>query len=362
LETERDATVDEAERANLQSRISSLISRIAILQQDLEDLTAPEELDVGQIVIPAELPEAPSSPNHMMTLIMALLVGTVLGIAAAFLRERLDDSLRGRSDLENYAGVPVLAVVPLVRSWKRRDKPIIVSRDEPEAPAAEAYRTLRTGVLFDAASRNNTKVVLITSPEAGEGKTTTAANLAVSLAQAGKRVIIVSADLRRPRLHEFFGGDHTRGLTNILVGEKRFGEVAQRASAVGNLSLLHSGPVPRNPAELVGSQAMRSLMLELRNEADFVIIDAAPVLAVADSLTLAGYADAVILVADAQTTKRTAVMQSREHLERVQARVIGAVLNNFDPSKAWGYHSYTAYRGYMEEEEQPAASSLHRRT
>jgi polysaccharide biosynthesis transport protein len=346
IEGELAGATSDSERARLQSQINILVSQIAILQQRLEDIATPEELNVGQVVIPAELPESPSSPNHVMNLLMALVVGTALGVSAAFLRERLDDRLRGRIDLEANAGVPVLAVIPAVRSWRHRDESMIVSLDLPDSPPAEAYRTLRTGVLFDAAATSTTKVVLVTSPEAGEGKTTTAANLGVSLAQAGKKVIIVAADLRRPRLQSFFDRNGDKGLTNVLVGETRLSDVLDRVPAVNNLSLVHCGPIPANPAELLGSQSMKSLMLELRSEADFVIIDAAPLLAVADSLTLAGYSDAVILVADAEKTQRTAVMHSRENLERVRARLIGAVLNNFDPSKARGYHSYTAYRGY----------------
>jgi capsular exopolysaccharide synthesis family protein len=214
---------------------------------------------------------------------------------------------------------------------------------DPDSSPAEAYRTLRTGVLFDAASHNGSEVVLVTSPEAGEGKTTTTANLGVALAQAGKRVLLLSADLRRPRLQSFFDLSGEMGLTNVLAGEERLSSAIVRPFGMNNLSLLPSGPVPGNPAELLGSQSMRSLMMEIRNEADVVLIDAPPVLAVADSLTLAQYADAVLLVADSEKTQRSAIHQARQHLHRVRARVMGAVLNNFDPSTARTYHSYAPY-------------------
>jgi protein-tyrosine kinase len=212
---------------------------------------------------------------------------------------------------------------------------------DPEAPEAEAYRTLRTGVLFDAAS-NNTKMILVTSAEAGEGKTTTTANLGVSLAQAGKRVALVSADLRRPRLQEFFGKHQGPGLTNVLAGELTLSEALARPAQTHNLTLLTSGPVPGNPAELLSSQSMRSLMLELRTEADFILIDAPPLLVVADSLMLAQLVDGVILVADAERTHRSAVHQTRQLLARVNARMIGAVLNNFEASKTRGYQPYSS--------------------
>jgi protein-tyrosine kinase len=197
-------------------------------------------------------------------------------------------------------------------------------------------------VLFDAAS-NNTKMILVSSAEAGEGKTTTTANLGVSLAQAGKRVVLVSADLRRPRLQDFFDKDQGPGLTNVLAGELTLSEALTRASHMQNVSMLPSGPVPGNPAELLSSQSMRSLMLELRSEGDFILIDAPPLLAVADSLMLAQLVDGVIVVADAERTHRSAVQQTRQLLGRVNARVIGAVLNNFDATRTRGYQTYTTY-------------------
>jgi capsular exopolysaccharide synthesis family protein len=200
--------------------------------------------------------------------------------------------------------------------------------------------------LFEAASQNGSEVVLITSPEAGEGKTTTAANLGVALAQAGKRVLLLSADLRRPRLQTYFDLSGNLGLTNVLAGEERLASAVVRPFGMNNLSLLPSGPVPGNPAELLGSQSMRSLMLEIRNEAEVILVDAPPVLAVADSLTLAQFADAVLLVADAEKTQRSAVHQTRQHLNRIRARVMGAVLNNFNPATARSYYAYAPYTGY----------------
>jgi succinoglycan biosynthesis transport protein ExoP len=338
------ASPSEADRLELEIRRDSLVGRIALLEDRLEGLT-PATLEVGQIVQPAPLPTDPASPNHKLVLAMALVAGIALGIGSAFVAERFDDRLRGRRDLEVQSGVPVLAVVPAARSLRKQTAPTIVTVTDPDSVQAEAYRTLRTGILFDAASKSGTKVILITSPVAGEGKTTTTANLGVSLAQAGKRIILVSADLRRPRLHDFLGEINSRGLTNVLSGELSLSQ-ALRRSPVGNLSFLPSGPVPANPAELLSSQRMRALLTELRNEADFVLIDTAPVLAVADSLTLAQLADAVLLIADADQTQRSAIEQAKEHLLRVNARLIGAVLNNFHPSKSRVYQPYSAYTGY----------------
>jgi capsular exopolysaccharide synthesis family protein len=342
VNAELTQTTDDAETAALEGRITELVSERAILRGELEELTTPASLSVGTVIREAERPGEPASPDHILNFAMALLVGLGLGVGAAFVQERLDDRLRGRADLESHAGVPVLAVVGNVRSWRRRDQVKVVTLTEPESSVAEAYRTLRTGVLFDAAS-NTTKMILLTSAEAGEGKTTTTANLGVSLAQAGKRVVLVSADLRRPRLQDFFGKDQGPGLTNVLAGELTLSEALSRVPQMQNVSMLPSGPVPGNPAELLSSQSMRSLLLELRSEGDFILIDAPPLLAVADSLMLAQLVDGVILVADSERTHRSAVLQTRQLLARVNARMIGAVLNNFDVSRTRGYQSYGTY-------------------
>jgi capsular exopolysaccharide synthesis family protein len=190
---------------------------------------------------------------------------------------------------------------------------------------------------------------MVTSANAQEGKTATTANLGVALAQSGKRVILVSADLRKPRLHRFFRSQNGMGLTNVLAGEKNALEVLNWVG-VENLRLLPSGPVPGNPAELLGSEAMESLLRELQEASDFVLIDAAPVLPVADAMTLTPLVDAVLLVADARSTTRGAIEQARQQLDQVNARVIGTVLNNFDPSKAAYTHQHYGYESYRVED------------
>jgi capsular exopolysaccharide synthesis family protein len=352
VEEDLATTTGDAERAQLQVEASGITSRIAIVQQEIDELAQPAQLNVAQVLKPAVLPSEPVSPDHVKNVALAMVVGIALAIGIAFIAERLDDRLRSRHDLEIHAGVPVLAVVPRVRAWRKREDANLVMIMDPDSPPAEAYRTLRTGVLFEAASQNGSEVVLITSPEAGEGKTTTAANLGVALAQAGKRVLLLSADLRRPRLQTYFDLSGDLGLTNVLAGEERLSSAVVRPFGMNNLSLLPSGPVPGNPAELLGSQSMRSLMLEIRNEAEVILIDAPPVLAVADSLTLAQFADAVLLVADAEKTQRSAVHQTRQHLNRIRARVMGAVLNNFNPATARSYYAYAPYTGYPPATEQ----------
>jgi non-specific protein-tyrosine kinase len=322
-------------------------------QRVLDDVTAslrnldPSRLNPPQLILPAGLPQDPVSPDMLLIGAFGLLAGLALGIALAFLRERLDDSLRGRLDLEANLAAPVLAVIPRVPGWRNKHDARLVTREQPKSAVAEAYRTLRTSISFLAAQRG-LKVIMISSPAAGEGKTTTAANLALVLADAGKRVVLVSADLRKPRVHRFFGLQNEIGLSSVLSEEIQPWE-AILDPGVENLRVLLSGPVPSRPAELLQSDQMSEILAGLREVADYVVIDTPPMLLVADALALGPLVDGVLFVADSEHTSRSAVAHSREQLEQVGAPVIGSVLNNFDPSKAKAYRHYGyygAYRGY----------------
>ena len=334
-------TEDEVERANLQTRTSQLAAQLAVLEQEKSGLVPAGTVSVGEVIAPASLPSSPASPNHVLNGILAVLVGLALGVGFAFLRERLDDRLRGQADLEARAGAPVLAVVPRVPTWKKSGETPLVTLADPRGGAAEAYRTLRTGLLFAAAERG-VRMIMVTSPHPGEGKTATAANLAVVLAQAGRRVIVVSADLRKPRLHRFFGLKNDVGLSQLLTGEIGMREAILEVG-LSKLRVVPSGPVPKNPAELLGSLAMDRALGRLRGLADVVIIDSPPVLDVADTITMAPFADAVVMVADAEQTSRGALSHARKQLDQVRAEVIGAVLNNLDPTKARAYPYYYRY-------------------
>ncbi|MDP8956172.1 MAG: polysaccharide biosynthesis tyrosine autokinase [Actinomycetota bacterium] len=323
----------------LQTQATFLTSRIAILQDQLTPLTT-LDIDPGQILQPAELPLSPARPDHATNVGIALFVGLALGVGVAFLRERLDDRLRDRSDLEQRLGVSVLAVIPQIGGSRKRGQSMVVALEEPKSAAAEAYRTLRTGIQFKAA-QEGIKTILVTSPAAGEGKSTTATNLAATLAQAGKRVVLVSADLRKPSIHRFFRIYNTVGLVDVLAGEA---SLRQAVKEVAKVQLLLSGPIIANPSEVLQSEQMGELLDDLKEIADFVIIDSAPILVVADSLALAPRVDGVLVIADAQATSRAAVTTAHNQLEQVGATLIGAVLNNFDPSKAKTYPYYYRYQ------------------
>jgi capsular exopolysaccharide synthesis family protein len=335
-------STDEAQRASLTSRSTSLIGQISVLEQELADLSPPGRLRVGQMVGQPDVPAAPVAPNHFRNGLLGLVGGLVLSVVAALFLEILDDRLRGRDDLEMLARAPVLAAIPRVAGWRRKDGPKLIALDEPAAAATEAYRKLRTGLLF-IAKQTNCTTIMVTSPQADEGKTATTANLGVVMAQAGKKVALVSADLRKPRLHRFFGLENFIGVTSVLGGEVSPWQ-AVRATATDHLQVLVSGPVPANPAELLGSDAMGRLLSALGEVADYVIVDAPPIMAVADPVTITPLVDGVLFVVDAQNTGRGIIDQARRQLDQVNGRVIGAVLNNFDPTKAGGYYYGNVYR------------------
>jgi capsular exopolysaccharide synthesis family protein len=347
LETELNTVQGELTQAQegspeyqrLQTRVTFLTSRIAILQDQLGPFTA-IDFDPGQILQPAELPISPASPDHVQNGVIALVLGLIVGVGVAFLRERLNDRLRGRTDLEERLGASVLAVIPKVPRTRKRSGPRLVAVEEPKSAAAEAYRTLRTSIAFRAAQQG-LKTLLVTGPSAGEGKSTTATNLAATLAQAAKRVVLVSADLRKPSVHRFFRMYNTVGLVDVLAGEASLRQVMKEVAGV---QLLLSGAIPSNPAEILQSEAMGEILDELKSNADFVIIDSPPALVVADALALAPRVDGVLLVADAEATTRGAVMSARSQLEQVGANLIGAVLNNFDPSRAKTHPYYYRYQ------------------
>ena len=357
VELELEETTDVSEQADLEGQASTLEGQVAVLQVQLSELTPSAGLSVGQVVEPASVPDSPASPNYLMNIALALFVGMALGIGLAFLRERLDDRMRGREDFEARIGAPVLALIPRVQSWKRRKEARLSTLEEPRSAPSEAYRTLRTSLLFTASQRQ-LRSLLITSAQVEEGKTTTVANLGVALAQAGKRVVVIDADVRKPRLHRFFGIGNERGLTSVLAGEITPRDAVFQA-AIENLRLLPCGPIPGNPAELLSSDQMGSLIAQFTGAADFVLIDSAPVLVAADATILATFADGVLLVADAEKSTRGSVGQARIQLDQVNAQVIGAALNNFDLSKARAYpYYYQYYYAYRTEPEKPRRGLL----
>jgi tyrosine-protein kinase Etk/Wzc len=282
-------------------------------------------------------------------LIIGLMIGLFLGVLAAFFLEYLDQTIKTASDVERVIEVPVLGLIPYEPrpalpggNGRRRTGLPLVSLLSPDHPSSEAYRALRTNVTFVNAEQRGLQLLVITSPGPGEGKSTTAANLAITLAQQGTATLLVDADLRRPLVHRAFNLVQEPGLTDVLIGAAQVRE-AIRPNVVPKLDVLPAGALPPNPSELLGSEAMRRLLEQLRGHYETVIFDSPPALAVTDASVLGANTDAVILVLRAGETEEVAAQRAIEQLRRVQARVAGAVLNGVakDRDRYYNYYTYS---------------------
>ena len=328
---------------------SALLNQQAVLKAQLAQMQVSGAVDTGEVVLvtPAQIPAAPSSPKPVQNALLGLAAGLALGLAAAFLRDSLDDRLTSKEAAEHVGGSPVLAMTPVVTSW-RRQKAMVVSVTEPTSPAAESYRSLRTSLQF-ARQEQQLRSLVVTSPGVGDGKTSTLANLGVVFAQAGERVVLVSCDLRRPRIGEFFGVSEEAGLTCVLAGQRTLEEVLVPVPGFDRLSLLPAGPVPPNPAELLNSAAARAIFTRLRDDFDLVLIDSPPVLPVTDAAILSQHADATLMLAAAGQTRRGDLHRAVEKLDQVGATIVGIVLNKVTrhTGRNYGYgYSYT-YKPYQ---------------
>jgi polysaccharide biosynthesis transport protein len=345
-------------RASRTPERQALVSTQALFRQRLDQIQVETSLKSGgaQVVAQARPPERPVSPRPARNGALALVLGGGLGICVAFLRDHLDDTLKTKEDLEGASGgLPTVGLVPQVASAKGA-APAIVSLEQPSSPAAEAYRTLRTSLQFLSLDRP-VRTLMLTSPNAGEGKTTTIANLGVVFARAGVKVVIVGCDLRRPKVHELFGLSNTVGLTSVLLGEASVADALQAVPASKYLRVLASGPLPPNPSELLSLKRTADIIESLSADRTIVLVDSPPVLPVTDALVLARHADACIMVCAAGTTTQSEMSRAVELLQQVDAPLVGAILNGVRNGAGYGY-GYGGYgygRPYTSDE--PASTS-----
>jgi polysaccharide biosynthesis transport protein len=346
------------------------------LMQRLKDATVSAGLQSTNInLVDAALPPVDAvRPRKALNISLGLLAGLVLGVMLAFAQEGIDHSVKTAEDVETLLMAPTLAVVPLQRSvepakWSlNRDKWALTVRgqekhklprykvalavtEKPQSVLAEAYRALRTSILLSLAP-NPPKTILIASSQAGEGKTSTALNLAQSLAQRKGDVVIVDGDLRKGGIAKTLGMDNAKGLSTLLTGSDQLSDVLQQFSLQPNLWVVPAGPTPPNPAELVGSDRMAEMLKELGERFEHIIIDSPPVLVVTDGTILAGLVDGVVLVAESGRTHRAGLMRTRAILENAGARILGVVLNKLDMQRegyygyGYGYYHYSRYGKY----------------
>lgn len=305
-------------------------------------------------------PETPVSPRRLTTVIAALFLSTIFGMGLALFLEYLDDTIKTTEEIESYLQLPALAAIPTIDSIPKRRLLLVGGAEKPEddeplnsellihadsrSSLAEAYRQLRTSILLSTAG-HAPKSLLVTSSLPSEGKTTTATNTAISLAQTGANVLIIDADMRRPRLHSVFNIPNGEGLSTILSSELTESELLKviRRDEGTKLSLLTSGPIPPNPAELIGSQQMADLLKSLQRHYTHVVVDSPPITSFTDGVLIASMVDGVILVVHSGKSSRQVVRRARQLLGDVGARIFGVVLNNVNLSSQDNYYYYQSY-------------------
>lgn len=296
-------------------------------------------------VDPATPIAEPSSPRILLNTGLAAAVGLLLALGLAFLLDHLDDTVKSPDDVSELAAVPTLGVISQMRFDKKSgNKHTLATVTAPRSPVAEAFRGLRTNLEF-ASVDEPLRSLLVSSALPGEGKSTISANLAVAFAQGGRRVTLVDADMRRPSIHRLFELPNSYGLTTLLRTDNSSISSVAHETEEPNLRVITTGPLPPNPAELLGSHRMRELLQRLGAEADLVVVDSPPLHAVTDAAVLAAEVDGTLLVVHAGRTRRAAARQAKEALDRVGGHVLGVVLNRLTERSSAGYY-YRYYGDY----------------
>lgn len=303
-----------------------------------------------QVIDKAQLPENPIKPRPMLNMAIAGVLGLMMGVFFAFLMEYLDNTIKTKADVERHLNLPVLGAIPVFDNKATK----LISLTNPKSPVTEAFRTLRTNIQFSSIDEE-IRTLVITSSTPTEGKSVVTNNMAAIMAQGDKKVLLIDGDLRKPRIHEHFKLSNHQGLTNILVGDKDLKDVVNRYAPLDNLYILTSGPIPPNPAEILGSKKMKDFLNKAKEDYDIILIDTPPIGLVTDSAVLSTICDALIYVVAVGQTEVDVVKHSKDLLDTVNANIIGVVLNKV-PVDGRSYYKYYNYYGYYEEEVKEGAS------
>ncbi|MCX5998748.1 MAG: polysaccharide biosynthesis tyrosine autokinase [Chloroflexi bacterium] len=332
--------------ATLQDDLDNLKNLRTLYTSQLAQALAAGGISIGES---ASLPTSPISPKTMQNVILAYILGLVVTTGGAFLKEYLDRSIKTAEDISTATGLSTLGAIPKFKANPGQNGGLITEA-HPRSSVAEAFRILRTSLQFVTVDKPaQTFLVIAAGPQ--EGKSSVLANLAVSLAQTGKKVIAVDTDLRRPTLHDLFQMPNTIGFSNLLIADQPDLDGFLRPTKVEGLRIITAGPTPPNPADLLGSTRMSFLIEELKKKADIVLFDSAPVLAVADATIVAPKVDGVILVVSSGDTRPEALAEVKNRLSNGDARILGVVLNQVK-RQGGGYYYHYRYAYYYGDDEE----------
>lgn len=312
----------------------------------------------------AMTPTVPIGPQRNRNIIVAFLISLIGGIGLSFLLDYLDDSIRSSDDVGRHLGLPTLALIPHYNTLEKKKRKLLtvgengatpstalIALEDTRSAMAEAYRHLRTSLLFSSAGKPP-ETILVTSSQPSEGKTTTAINTAITLAQSGAEVVLIDCDLRRPRLHNHFNMGNSHGLTNYLSGERDTNNLLKPLPQLPNLKIITSGPIPPNPAELLSSNEMRNLLQFLKGNFKHIVIDSPPAISFTDAAILATLVDGVVLVAMAGKSSIHLMRRFKQRLANIGARIYGVVLNGIKPNSVeYGYYGYGYTYSYYDSPE-----------
>jgi capsular exopolysaccharide synthesis family protein len=347
LDTQINAagTAETAEAQAALSRLETQRNEARIRYTDafnkLNDLQFAQLQESSNLALiePAQPRFSPIRPRTTSNTLVAAATGVIAALALVFLIEYLDDTVKSPEQILEDTGLSTLGAIAVIKGEALTER--LVTQNKPRDPISEAYRVLRTNLSFSAVD-GGLHTFLVTSSSPGEGKSTTVANLAVVMAQTGKRVIVADADLRRPLQHKLFALPNNYGLTTAILDSETPVSQHLQSTKMAGLSILTSGPIPPNPAELLNSQRMSQVLAELKQEADLVIFDTPPALTVADASILASQVNGCVLVVEAAATRRDALQQAAERLQNTGATLFGAVINRLKPGRG-GYYDYYYY-------------------
>jgi capsular exopolysaccharide synthesis family protein len=335
--------------------------KLVLKRQKEATLAAHQETNNIYKLDSAVEPVFPVYPRVKLNILLAAVVGLLGGIGLAFFLEYLDNTVKTQEDVQRYLQIPFLGIVPSIKLDPHREESDMVTlRDHylvshPKSSVAECCRTVRTNLLF-MSPESPARRLLITSASPQEGKSTVVINLGITMAQGGSKVLLLDTDMRRPRLHKAFGIQRGTGLTTAILGEAEMKEVI-RSSDVPGLDIVPCGPIPPNPTELFHTERFSGIIKELSETYDRVLFDSPPVAMVADPLILSSMIDGVVLVIKGASTSRDLIKRALTQLKDVNARILGAVINDLDlESREYGYYYYRQYGYYYGEKERDATT------